>query len=149
MTPAGIEPATFRFVAQHLNHCATAVPHRSCTSSYQYYLCQKDNRAMCGYLRLSGNMGLKGTFTLLFSLQSTCSWSHAGAQHQDEPADIRYGMTVTGSLKRLLSTRPEPSDLSYDTRHTQYACCHDKTAASGVWQCSRLGAYEHEKCGCS
>ena len=26
MTPAGIEPATFGFVAQHLNHCATAVP---------------------------------------------------------------------------------------------------------------------------
>ena len=24
-TPGGIEPATFRFVAQHLNHCATAV----------------------------------------------------------------------------------------------------------------------------
>jgi len=28
----GIEPATFRFVAQHLNHCATAVP-----SQLQYY----------------------------------------------------------------------------------------------------------------
>ena len=26
VTPVGIEPATFRFVAQHLNHCATAVP---------------------------------------------------------------------------------------------------------------------------
>jgi len=26
MTPAGIEPATFRFAAQHLNHCATAIP---------------------------------------------------------------------------------------------------------------------------
>jgi len=26
MTPSGIEPATFRFVVQHLNHCATAVP---------------------------------------------------------------------------------------------------------------------------
>ena len=26
MTSAGIEPATFRFVAQHLNYCATAVP---------------------------------------------------------------------------------------------------------------------------
>ena len=26
MTPAGIEPATFRFVAQHRNYCATAVP---------------------------------------------------------------------------------------------------------------------------
>jgi hypothetical protein len=23
MTPSGIEPATFQFVAQHLNHCAT------------------------------------------------------------------------------------------------------------------------------
>ena len=29
MTPSGIEPATFRFVAQHLNHCATAVPRRA------------------------------------------------------------------------------------------------------------------------
>ena len=26
MTQASIEPATFRFVAQHLNHSATAVP---------------------------------------------------------------------------------------------------------------------------
>ena len=26
MTPVGTEPATFRNVAQHLNHCATAVP---------------------------------------------------------------------------------------------------------------------------
>jgi len=26
MTPSGIEPETFRFVAQRLNHCATAVP---------------------------------------------------------------------------------------------------------------------------
>jgi len=25
LTPAGIEPTTFRFVSQHLNHCATAV----------------------------------------------------------------------------------------------------------------------------
>jgi len=26
LTPAEIEPATFRFVAQQLNHCATSVP---------------------------------------------------------------------------------------------------------------------------
>ena len=26
MTPSGIEPATFQFEVQHLNHCATAVP---------------------------------------------------------------------------------------------------------------------------
>jgi len=29
MSPAGIEPATFRFVAQYLNHCATAGHSRS------------------------------------------------------------------------------------------------------------------------
>ena len=29
MTPSGIEPATFRFVAQYLKHCATAIPHRN------------------------------------------------------------------------------------------------------------------------
>ena len=33
MTPSGIEPATFRFVAQHLNHCATAVPIHICPYS--------------------------------------------------------------------------------------------------------------------
>ena len=32
LTPAGIEPATFRIVAQHLNHCATAVPIRNTAS---------------------------------------------------------------------------------------------------------------------
>jgi hypothetical protein len=26
VTPAEIEPATFLFVAQHLNHCATVAP---------------------------------------------------------------------------------------------------------------------------
>jgi hypothetical protein len=26
LTPTGMEPATFRFVAQHLNHCTTAAP---------------------------------------------------------------------------------------------------------------------------
>ena len=26
LTPAGIEPATYRYVAEHLKHCATAVP---------------------------------------------------------------------------------------------------------------------------
>ena len=35
MTPAGIEPATFRFLAQHLNHCATAVPTLLCTVPIQ------------------------------------------------------------------------------------------------------------------
>jgi len=44
MTPAGIEPATFRFVAQHLNHCATtqwlrdSIPDRTAHSQSLYRL---------------------------------------------------------------------------------------------------------------
>ena len=36
LTPAVIEPATFRFVAQHLNHCATAVPERVQVGNAKY-----------------------------------------------------------------------------------------------------------------
>jgi len=35
LTPAGIEPDTFRCVAQYHNHCATAVPY---TTQYHEYL---------------------------------------------------------------------------------------------------------------
>ena len=43
MRPGGIEPATFRFVVQYLNHCATAVP-------LAPYLCEIDmsNRKYSG-----------------------------------------------------------------------------------------------------
>ena len=37
-TPSGIEPATFRFVAQHFNHCAIAVPYKSITLSNITYM---------------------------------------------------------------------------------------------------------------
>ena len=36
LTQRGIELATFRFVAQHLSHCATAVPQNSSIGSYNF-----------------------------------------------------------------------------------------------------------------
>jgi len=42
LTLAGIEPATFRFVAQHLNHCATAVP-MDCLMEYKNILWTNKN----------------------------------------------------------------------------------------------------------
>ena len=50
LTPAGIEPATFRFVPQNLNHCAIAVP-RSHTYIFRnfitfYCLCRSSERPL-------------------------------------------------------------------------------------------------------
>ena len=42
MTPSGIEPATFRFVAQHLNHCATAVPYCNKKEAEMFLLTSKE-----------------------------------------------------------------------------------------------------------
>ena len=50
MTPAGIEPATLRFVAQHLNRCATAVPRKRlcpCIIQYIFYFLEVVSADIC------------------------------------------------------------------------------------------------------
>ena len=58
MTPPGIEPATFRFVAQHSNYYATAVPPRHThthTHIYIYiYVCVCECVCVCHRLCSSG-----------------------------------------------------------------------------------------------
>jgi len=41
MTPAGTEPATFRFVAQHLKHCTTAISRKMTTETVIHLVCVK------------------------------------------------------------------------------------------------------------
>ena len=64
VTPAGIEPATFRFVAQHLNHCATAVPGN--IGSSRYMSCFE----RCG---ISARTAQTGAFLVDLSLYRTPS----------------------------------------------------------------------------
>jgi len=47
MTSAGIEPTTFRFVAQHLNHCATAACVVFVAFSRQHWL--HEDASVLGY----------------------------------------------------------------------------------------------------
>ena len=50
LTLAGIEPATFRFVAQHLNHCATAVPYIYVCVYVCMYVCMHVCVCVCVYI---------------------------------------------------------------------------------------------------
>jgi len=49
MTPSGMEPATFRFVAQHLNHCATAVPYVELYGLFKDVLLKKNGSSSHKY----------------------------------------------------------------------------------------------------
>ena len=54
MTPAGIEPATFRFAAQHLNHCATVTGQRLILI---FVISLRIHYAVCACLCLVGGVG--------------------------------------------------------------------------------------------
>jgi len=58
LTPAGIEPAISRFVAQHLNHCATAVPLILQYSLYYYCKVLYFSKFQILLCRLTENGGL-------------------------------------------------------------------------------------------
>jgi hypothetical protein len=86
LTPAGIEAATFRFVAQHLNHCATAVPefHRSIAVNWTY---KNTDALLCeggGWKRfiISETRAVNARkFITLLSNSSTKTCTHLQALH--------------------------------------------------------------------
>ena len=62
MTPAGIEPATFRFVAQRLNHCAVPI--------YMLYDCEFKTHDFSHFPKLKISIVLK--FEVLFFTFREC-----------------------------------------------------------------------------
>ena len=58
MTPFGMEPATFRFVAQHLNHCATVV---SCPVEVKWFICLSEIAGSARWLASLKNSDYKHT----------------------------------------------------------------------------------------
>ena len=71
MTQTGIEPATFRFVAQHLNHCATAV-------RYGYFVYMQGCKHPSIY---------KTVYTLQCKSYHNCVYSRLP---EDEPSGLKH-----------------------------------------------------------
>jgi len=69
MTPSGNEPATFRFVAQHLNHCATAVMFNYCDKSHMKYLL-----VLVFWLPGNGSNNFRINSYIIRNVSGICNW---------------------------------------------------------------------------
>jgi len=88
MTPAGFEPATFRFVAQHLNHCAAAVPYL--TDVHQ--LIVKLRNVLPGFASVFSAVVFRTHCTSPCIQRMPVSSSRANVYKADEAAAVRICM---------------------------------------------------------
>ena len=96
MTPSGFELATFRFVAQHLNRCATAVPLRSCT--------EHDIWIWKGFLHIIP----RRLYFVLFQFRNCRTASHV---------DMEYDLSnAVRTSQRTVCFRLEPAAVCCDGR---------------------------------
>ena len=110
MTPAGIEPATFRFVSQHLNHCAAAVPY------FMY----------CGLIFRNSTFCRQNTFFFFFLRTDSC-YSVAEIHNARVSTSILsclYGMMLSWLQTTFRFTWPYVSRLR----------CADQTPPDAMWQ---------------
>ena len=112
MTPSGIEPTTFRFVVQHLNHCATSILQIIKLAGDYSFLCWNSNTyfdTYCTYAFLSVRV-VRPSVTHLYCRLVISFVKHLASA---KDAGIQEGRLVMnwGCLLRALSLRAPPALL--------------------------------------
>jgi hypothetical protein len=113
MTPSGIEPATFRFVAQNLNHCATAVP----------------KGVMYGYI-YTRHLPTKSTAENQCSRISRIGFWHFVIIHFNTTASTYYNF----------SEKMGQDDMARELASPLSCCCTNHFQLSKVLSCNRWGS---------
>jgi hypothetical protein len=125
VTPAGIEPATFRFEAQHLNHCATAVPHIY-IYIYIYYLltprCRVLLEQLTGLQLVKKFPAFHGTRRFITALTSvrhlSLAWASPVHSIYPHPTSCRSILILSTHLRLGLSSGFFPSGFPTKTLYT-------------------------------
>ena len=104
LTPAGIEPPTYRFVAQHLNHCATAVPSKTSPTLSMFIPFSTNYCVLHRNLFIPTRQSYLRIYKILFFPQNffvCCFWSvfdNMWNVSRVLPCDVRVTPEQNGSL---------------------------------------------------
>ena len=137
MTPAGIEPATFRFVAQHLNHCATAVPQslllRTRKRNRLMQVIQRRMILMQRYFRTTGGVQYNGP---LNAVLLRCLYCEQG--HNDVCCSCRRKILILHSFEdkdviRLLQKFQGPAYILRSRLICISECVNYDSSTSGIF----------------
>ena len=108
LTSAGIEPATFRIVAHHLNHCATAVPWRNklmINSASSWFLLHR-------YIEMHRQQNIKFSYIINISVYVTLGNCCIICKARDNTSDskqftLRSERTTTSSSEAITGANSE------------------------------------------
>jgi hypothetical protein len=122
VTPSGIEPATFRFVAQYLNHYATARPGQIC-SHFKYFMLDLINISFLKILHqfdfLNNNNNNNNNNTPRMAQQSVVAQyppsSEASRSHSEH--QTRYA-----SAEQVMSPTQRPLPDNTENSKDRYPC---------------------------
>ena len=105
LTPAGIEPATYRFVAQHLNHSSTAVP-RFLVGTSRFVIGAMHRLATTWTMGLSGLRKTTKMPSELVGILEELRTGHLPNRSQNDAAGISYNI-----IKIFYFMRPQTVSL--------------------------------------